>query len=84
MTQTNIPIIFGINNSYAMPMAVALKSLIINYKGDKSIIVFILYRDVSNKNRKMITRSFENDKVELNWIPSNKKVLSLYCKFSNL
>jgi lipopolysaccharide biosynthesis glycosyltransferase len=66
--QDTIVLVCVADNNYAMPLAVTVRSVLENLKGDRKINLFVLDGGISQRNKKRITRSLNSEKCNINWI----------------
>ena len=68
---TAIPVVFTFDDNYAVPAAVAIKSLITSGKSGTWYDIYVLYRNLSKKNRRAL------DKVaKINWIKVDESLFA--------
>lgn len=66
-----IPIVFTFDDNYALPAAVAIKSLVHTGRRDTRYEIYVLYRNLSDANRNAL------DKVaDINWIKVDESLFS--------
>ena len=69
--KNTIPIVFTFDDNYALPAAVAIKSLVHTGRRDTRYEIFCLYRNLSDANRNAL------DKVaDINWIKVDESLFS--------
>lgn len=66
-----IPIVFTFNDNYALPAAVAIKSLITTGKINTTYKIYCLYQDLSKENRQKL-----NKIAKINWIKVSKSLFN--------
>jgi len=66
-----IPIVFTFDDNYALPAAVAIKSLVYTGERDTQYEIYVLYRNLSDANRNAL------DKVaHINWVKVDENLFS--------
>ena len=71
MKKNTIPIVFTFDDNYALPAAVAIKSLVHTGRRDTWYEIYVLYRNLSEQNRNAL------DKVaHINWIKVDESLFS--------
>lgn len=71
MKKNIIPIVFTFDNNYALPAAVAIKSLIATSNRTTWYDIYVLYQNLSEQNRRVL------DKVaKINWIKVDESLFS--------
>ncbi|MBE9233102.1 glycosyltransferase family 8 protein [Cuspidothrix issatschenkoi LEGE 03284] len=85
LSTDNEPIIVvcASDNNYAMPLAVTVRSALVNLKSQRKILLFIIDGGIKNHNKQKILQSISIDNCEIKFIPKPDSWLDLM-KFDNL
>ena len=67
-----IDIVTIADDSFKLGLAVMLKSLMMHHKTSEKIVVHVLYKFFSEKNKEKIMQSLNYPNIEINWIDTNK------------
>lgn len=71
-----IPIVFSINNSYIKQIVTVLTSMLDNINNDSKLMIYILEKDLSDENKKIISK-FNDSNIEINYINMNNINMNL-------
>ena len=74
-SQEDIVVVFAANDAYIMLLSVAVKSLLLHYKHDNKLIIYIIDNGVSDQNKELFRESIGN-KTEVKWIAITEQFLS--------
>ena len=72
---SSINVVLAADNSYAMPLAVTARSIIENLKDNRKIKLFIIDGGIKKHNKDKISRSLENGKCVIEWLPRPDRLL---------
>src|SRR5437763_568116 len=67
--QTRIPRVFASDESYAMPLATALRSIIEVKRTVDPLEVYILYNSFQEGHRTRVMKSMPPGSVSIHWVP---------------
>ncbi len=65
---SSITIATSVDNNYAAPLAVMLRSLCENLKSHRRVQCYVLYKEIDANLKIKIENSICSDKIELNWV----------------
>ena len=78
-----IPIVFALDDGYAMPTAVAITSLILNKKSDTKYKIYLIAPSLSNTNKSKLL-SLQNYNCEIYIIENNDALVSYTDRLANV
>jgi len=76
-------IVCAADDSYAMPLAVTMCSVIKNLKSYQSILLFIIDGGIKDRNKDMIKRSLDSNKVNIEWIKVTSEIINKLSKLDS-
>jgi len=71
MKKNNIPIAFTFDDNYALPAAIAIKSLMESKKKDTQYEIYCLFHHLSDRNRRLLDTI-----APINWIDTEKDIFA--------
>src|SRR5215469_13682289 len=70
-SRLHIPLVFASDESYAMPLATALRSIVETTKTVDAIEVYVLYSSFGSVPRARVAQSLPPGRLSLHWIPTD-------------
>lgn len=76
--QTRIPLVFATDESYAMPLATALRSIVEATRTVDPLEIYILHSTFQSRTRERIIDSLPSGTASLHWVPIDLKSFEAY------
>jgi lipopolysaccharide biosynthesis glycosyltransferase len=68
--EDSIVLVCAADDGYAMPLAVTIRSVIENLKGNRKVTLFVIDGGIKQSNKQKILRSIDPEKCNIEWIPA--------------
>ncbi|MEG4345020.1 glycosyltransferase family 8 protein [Microcoleus sp. A003_D6] len=78
MTNTNhepIVLISTADDNYAMPLAVTVKSVLVNLKNKRKVVLYVLDGNITPANKHKIAKSLDSELIEIFWVQPDESLL---------
>lgn len=78
MTNTNnepIVLISTADDNYAMPLAVTVKSALINLQNKRQVVLYVLDGNITPANKHKIVQSLNSDLIDIFWVQPDESLL---------
>jgi lipopolysaccharide biosynthesis glycosyltransferase len=81
MADEEITVVFAADDAFAMPLCVAVFSMLKNLKKGKAVHLYIIDNGITLQNRKRLVRSWRFANVSTDWLTPDQRILS-HLKYS--
>ncbi|HIK06632.1 MAG TPA: glycosyltransferase family 8 protein [Trichormus sp. M33_DOE_039] len=71
----NIVVVCAADDNYAMQLAVTGRSALVNLKGDRKILLFIIDGGIKKHNKRKILKSLDSEKCQVKFLPQPDSLL---------
>jgi lipopolysaccharide biosynthesis glycosyltransferase len=71
-----IAIVCAADENYAMPLAVTLRSVVVNLKNKPKVSIFVIDGGISQRSKRRIIKSCGSQQVDISWIQPNESLLA--------
>ncbi|MBD0344735.1 MAG: glycosyltransferase family 8 protein [Coleofasciculus sp. Co-bin14] len=70
-----IVLVCAADENYAIPLAVTLRSVLLNLKNKPKIALFIIDGGISQRNKRRIFKSLDSQQVDLTWVTPDERLI---------
>lgn len=71
-----IAIVCAADENYAMPLAVTLRSALINLKNKPKVSIYVIDGGISQRSKRRIIKSCSSPQVDISWVQPNESLLA--------
>lgn len=72
----SMAIVCAADENYAMPLAVTLRSVVVNLKNEPKVSIFVIDGGISQRSKRRIIKSCGSQQVDISWIQPNESLLA--------
>ena len=76
MAEEEITVVFAADDAFAMPLGVAVFSMLKNLKKGQAVHLYIIDNGITLQNRKRLLRSWRFANVSIDWLTPDQRILS--------